>query len=168
MNWYSALLHATLGVRVPFPAFLSDPLGPWSGVVDFWAGLTDECWKVFTRPANFGKDHEGIPELRVGSFVACKVRVTEMPRGHLPGSRVMDFGNLAIDGRGRAAEGRHALAIYLERFAFFFRRDFLVHSMFEALVRSEMKPERAGFRAASETLFQLYKADGLSGNAGEN
>lgn len=68
------------------------------------------------------------------------------------------LGNTAVDPSPKMAGKREQLAIYLERFAYFFSRDFFIRKSFEAL-NSELKPEHAGFRRAAETLFKLYKEE---------
>ena len=56
------------------------------------------------------------------------------------------------------------LALYLERFAHFFRRDFFVQRCFEKL-NSEDKPSHAGFRRACATLYAVYREEQLVGRA---
>jgi hypothetical protein len=59
LNWYLALIHATLGVQLPLLPDYNDHNGPWNGTVDFWRGMDDGAWEcesyrlcsAFTRPA---------------------------------------------------------------------------------------------------------------------
>ena len=58
----------------------------------------------------------------------------------------------------RCKAGDEAFDPYLQKYAFFFPRDFLIKRMFNVL-NSETKPEHAGFRKASGMLYELYKED---------
>jgi hypothetical protein len=84
----------------------------------------------------------------------------QLPHNHSIGSHPKDFGNLAVDPREFQAQQRQGLALYVERFAFFFRAEFFCKRAFEIL-NSEVKPEHAGFRIASETLYRKYRTEVL-------
>ena len=45
LNWYLALIHATLGVQLPLLPDYNDHNGPWNGTVDFWRGMDDGAWE---------------------------------------------------------------------------------------------------------------------------
>mmetsp|Transcript_41174 Transcript_41174/g.118997 ORF Transcript_41174/g.118997 Transcript_41174/m.118997 type:complete len:733 (-) Transcript_41174:582-2780(-) len=154
LNWYLALLHAALGIQTPLLPVYEDE-APF-GVVDFWAGLEEACWQHFSNPANFGSDFEGMPQLRRQKFVKQKVRHGTFPRG-LWTRKPKELGNRAVDSQGDSAT-RKALAVYLERFMFFFSRDFFVRKAFETL-NAEVKPEHAGWRKSCETLYQTYQKE---------
>ena len=144
-------------MQLPLMPALSDP--DVLSVIDFWSGLKDSSWIHFSDPANFGLDFEGIKAFKCssGSFIRKRVTDGQIPDGHhhrMP--KVL--GNAAVDSSPRQAPMRQQLAPYLERFAFFFSRDFFIRKSFETL-NSEMKPEHVGFRTAAETLFKLYKAE---------
>lgn len=128
LNWYLALVHATLGVQVPHLPDYDDI--HTMGICDFWAGLTDECWEHFSCPASFGSDFEGIEGLRcrqARSFIRRRVNSEQLPHGTktlLP--RIL--GNIAVD--PAAVQMRQALAVYPERFAHFFSRNFFCAEVF--------------------------------------
>ena len=144
-------------MQLPLMPALSDP--DVLSVIDFWSGLTDSAWEHFSDPVNFGLDFEGIKSFKnnSGSFIQNRVTDGQLPTGHHHRMPKI-LGNAAVDSSPRQAPMRQKLAIYLERFAFFFSRDFFIRKSFEVL-NSEMKPEHAGFRTATETLFKLYKAE---------
>ena len=58
--------------------------------------------------------------------------------------------NTLVDPSAKATTHRKAYAIYAERFAHFFRRDYMVPRMFHVL-NSESKPAHAGFRRSCDT-----------------
>merc|ERR550514_2307920 len=70
------------------------------------------------------------------------------------------WANMCVDPQHNQANLRKGVAVYLERFAHFFTRDFFVQKAFEVL-HSEFKPEHAGFRKACATLFAVYRAEQL-------
>jgi len=149
-----ALLHAALGIQTPLLPVYDDTEA--FGVVDFWAGLKDECWQHFSDPAHFGADFEGIAQLKKDGLVRQSVPQGQLPSG-VYSRQPKDLGNRAVDGGG-AKKIRQALAVYLERFSSFFSRDFFVRKAFETL-NAEVKPEHVGWRKACETLFQDYKSE---------
>mmetsp|Transcript_32549 Transcript_32549/g.82022 ORF Transcript_32549/g.82022 Transcript_32549/m.82022 type:complete len:741 (-) Transcript_32549:269-2491(-) len=151
INWYLALLHGGLGIQLPLLSAYSD--GDNIGVCDFWKGLSDNAWKEFAKEANFGKAFEGIKAFEGNNrqkFKGRNVTVGELPQG-LRSAKAMLLGNSSTN------NGRHAkaLALYLGRYAYFFRRDWLTRRMFENL-NSESLPEYIGFRKACEVLYASY------------
>ena len=157
LNWYLALLHSTLGVQVPLLPEYGD--GHPLGVVDFWQGLSDEAWQAFSQPENFGLDFEGVRLLRGRNLAVRKKTPNQLPDGNSTNSPKV-LGNMAVDPSGKAACLRKKLAIYLDRFAFFFRRDYFVQRALETL-NAEVKTEHAGFRRACDVLFESYRAHHL-------
>ena len=156
INWWLALVHSTLGFNLPFRPDYNDSNGPWAGVADFWQGLDDNAWAFFGHPENFGKWQVGVPtELRLDQFHRRRVHTQQLPHGFDIGRRARDLGNAAVN-TGRPQAMREGLAIYLERFAFFFRAEYFCKRMFEIL-NAEVKAEHAGFRKASETLYRHWR-----------
>ena len=157
INYYLTFINAALGVHLPLlPAYWEN----WpETVVDFWKGLNDKCWAEFSDPSHFGMSWQGIASLKRGG----KKFVNDggIPRAQFPkGSRpppAKEFANNNVNPRGNAAH-RAALAIYLERFAAFFRRDFFVTKCFNKL-NSEEKPEHAGFRKSCQTLYNVFRTE---------
>ena len=130
------------------------------GLVDFWAGLTEEAWGHFASDENFGKEYGGIRALHGRSqsqWVAKHV--------HSAGGGQFPYGITGMSPPSRLAErivdtsssASQRLRRYAERFAHFFTQGFFVRKCFEAL-HSELKPEHAGFRRAADTLFSEYRA----------
>merc|ERR1711959_880711 len=56
----------------------------------------------------------------------------------------------------RCQNGDMAFKTYIDKFAYLFRRDFLVQRMFEVM-NSESKPEHVGFAKACDQLWPVYK-----------
>mmetsp|Transcript_24914 Transcript_24914/g.50608 ORF Transcript_24914/g.50608 Transcript_24914/m.50608 type:complete len:856 (-) Transcript_24914:80-2647(-) len=158
LNWYLALLNSTLGAQVPLLPELSDP--HLMGVSDFWAALSDESWRAFAAPENFGKDFQGIGDLKKAAARKLKKRVCagQLPEGfNLRMNLPKLLGNAAVDPGARKGS-KQRLAIYIERFAHFFRAEYLVARMFETL-NAENKPEHVGFRKACAVLFAEYREE---------
>merc|ERR1712194_456074 len=129
-------------------------------------GLTQEAWSFFSSSDNFGKFFSHLPKVPEGvEFAHIKIKGGELPQGHVPGSKTMHLGNSANHPGFDHTAQREGLAIYLERFAHFFRREFFVRKAFETL-NTEAKLEHMGFRKAVETLYSHYQAEVLE-NAGE-
>ena len=156
-NWYIALLNASLNVHIPLMAAYWDNFP--NVTIDHWAGLKDEAWEHFRSPEHFGNGHRGIPGLRRGgaSLIKRKVSPHQYPEGNGEIRTAAIFANSAVAPHGDP-NLREDLQCHVERFAYFFSRDFFVRKAFETL-NSEFKPEHAGFRKACETLFQIYKAE---------
>jgi hypothetical protein len=164
LNWYLAMLHSTAGIQLPLMPEFHDP--HVMGVADFWAGLSDDAWKLFSDPSHFGADFEGIPQLcrKPQSFVKKRLPQGEFPQG-LRTDKPKALGNAAVDPASGKQKVRKSLALYLERFAYFFSSGFFVRKAFETL-NAEVKPEHVGFRKACEILFPFYREE--MGIAGES
>eukprot|EP00928_Gymnodinium_smaydae_P085088 TRINITY_DN683_c5_g1_i2.p1 TRINITY_DN683_c5_g1~~TRINITY_DN683_c5_g1_i2.p1 ORF type:complete len:974 (-),score=121.29 TRINITY_DN683_c5_g1_i2:100-2994(-) len=164
INWYLVLIHEGLGMSMPFLPDYNDQFGV--GLADFWAGLKLDVWNIFADPSAFGMEFQGIQQFRQLQFGSAKFVLdphlaSEFPKGvqtqyprHLARA-------LSDVGSKRCALLRHDLALYLERFAYFFSREFFVTKAIESL-NAELKPEYVGFRKAFAILFESYKrAEGL-------
>jgi len=155
LNWYLALLHSALGVQMSMVPSYDD--GGCLGVVDFWVGLKDLAWKSFSDPRNFGTSYEGIASLKNADVVQRRVNTGELPEG-LRTSKPSDLGLVAS---GKINDHRwhcEGLALYLQRFAFFFSRDFFLPKAF-GILNSEVKEEHKGFTKVCERLFKSYKKE---------
>merc|ERR1719468_108820 len=162
-NWYLTLVHATLGMPLPLSGHYDDHIIADSSLVDYWQGLTEEAWSFFSDMKNFGKYSSDLPRLPEDvKLVRTNIDVGEMPAGHNPGPKAMCLGNSAANPGHQHVAVRESLAVYLERFAYFFRADLFVHKAFETL-NSESKPEHVGFRNAAETLYNQYREEVLTG-----
>jgi hypothetical protein len=178
MNWYLALLHATLGVQLPIlPKYRLNGMcilllyillphlmlqytilkyhhsdRDKIGVIPFWDGLTTEAWEMFKDPANFGKDFEGIPKAqRVKSAMLCKHVGDDLFAGT---PRLV--GNDALTTGASQSHRRKRFATYANHYAYFLSRNFFIKKAFETL-NGETKPEHAGFRKACDTMFGVFK-----------
>eukprot|EP00928_Gymnodinium_smaydae_P048399 TRINITY_DN32351_c0_g1_i1.p1 TRINITY_DN32351_c0_g1~~TRINITY_DN32351_c0_g1_i1.p1 ORF type:complete len:764 (+),score=124.31 TRINITY_DN32351_c0_g1_i1:51-2342(+) len=169
LNWYLTLVHAALGMPLPLSGHYDDHHVQHPGLVDFWKGLTLKAWSFFSDPANFGKYFADLPKLPEGvEFIGDeKVEVGELPEGMEPGPKAMCFGNNAVNPGHEHAAVRQKLAIYLERFAYFFRAEFFARKAFETL-NSESKAEHVGFRDAAQTLYCHYRIEELNGEGEES
>jgi len=76
------------------------------------------------------------------------------------GQSPFDGSPSGTEASARGGDGR--LATTMQRFAHFFRRDFLVRRMFENL-NAEGKPEHMGFRKAADTLFAAFREEAERG-----
>lgn len=162
-NAYVALLNSTLGVQLTFQADYEDVV---FHAVDFWRGMTEEAWAYFSDADRFGKFMSGCPRLPELTFIQRIVQEGQLPEGQVVHGRVKHLANDAVHPGEAYAQRRRGIALYLERFAYFFRADFFVRKAFETL-NSEMRAEYVGFRRAAETLFDHYQKEVL-GNVGES
>ena len=55
VNWFLAMLHATLGVQAPFLVDYEDR--HVLGIADVWAAFSEEAWAVFAQPENLSLIH---------------------------------------------------------------------------------------------------------------
>lgn len=151
MNWYLALLHATLGVQLPILPKYSDR--DKIGVIPFWNGLSPAAVEVFHDPAHFGRDFEGISSFKgeKNRKKMLKTRVHDDLFGQMP----RDVGNEALN-HATNSNKRNRFATYAQHFAYFFSRDFLVKKCFETL-NAESKPEHMGFRKACDTMYEIFR-----------
>lgn len=163
LNWYLTLLDKGLGFAMPMVADESDG---WSfGLADFWAGLSAQAWAHFSDPQNFGKEYTGISALRRGNksqWITKRVYSSSSSggqNGQYPHgvSDVSPPSRLAAKIGSRDSSVVKHLQVYADRFAHFFTQPFFVRKCFEAL-NAESKPEHAGFRHATTTLYAEYRA----------
>jgi len=156
VNWFLAVLSAALGIQAPLLLDYDDRHA--LGIVDVWQALNDDAWALFSHPTNFGREFEGVRYLRERGALLLK---TPVPSGQLPcGTRTTlpkQLANMAVH-PSSPARLRRELALYCERFAHFFRAEFFARKAFEVLW-AELKPERVGFRRASDTLYAAYRAE---------
>ena len=156
-NWYLALLNATLSIHLPLlPAYWDN----WpNSVVDFWKGLKDEAWRDgFSKKCGVGVG--GIAALKGGKskFYRENCPHAQFPRGYTDMNPAKKWANEAVNPSSKRAAHRRKLALYVERFCTFFKREFFIQKAFNKL-NSEEKPEHAGFRNASEVLFQTFRRE---------
>jgi hypothetical protein len=157
-NWYLSMLNSTLNIHVPIlPTYWDDYPLPLS---DHWHALSDEVWKHFKDPAHFGNHWQGIPGLkrmRKDSYIRRKIQDGTFPSGNSDIRPAKHFANQAVNPKASPAL-RKSVAVYLEKFAYFFSREFFIKKAFETL-NSECKPEHVGFRKALEVLFATYRQE---------
>lgn len=167
LNWYLTLVHATLGMPLPLSGHYDDHVIPHPSLVDYWRGLTEEAWSFFSDPTHFGKYSDATPRLSDDvNFIREKLDVGKLPEGHDPGPKAMCLGNSAANPGHDHEPVRKRLAVYVERFAHFFRAEFLVRKAFETL-NAETKPEHTGFRNAAQTLYTYYRMEVLEGSGAD-
>merc|ERR1712078_65720 len=140
------MLRGGLGVQLPRIPHDEDPywaqasLGCWDS--NFLAAA---AWEIFSKPDNFGLYVEGIKDLKNAD--KSKFIGSQGSHRSLGPPREIEE---------RARKGEPSLAVYMEKYAYFFRREFLVRRMFEVL-HSESKPEHMGFKEALKTVFDCYR-----------
>merc|ERR1711959_151737 len=102
----------------------------------------------------------GIKELRSSAVSRRRFVQDSSLGGHDEGTtqrKARDFaGGNARQLEQRCQNGDMAFKTYIDKFAYFFRRDFLVQRMFEVM-NSEGKPEHVGFAKACDQLWPVYK-----------
>eukprot|EP00468_Gymnochlora_sp_CCMP2014_P007995 CAMPEP_0167753314 /NCGR_PEP_ID=MMETSP0110_2-20121227/7640_1 /TAXON_ID=629695 /ORGANISM="Gymnochlora sp., Strain CCMP2014" /LENGTH=546 /DNA_ID=CAMNT_0007639057 /DNA_START=163 /DNA_END=1800 /DNA_ORIENTATION=- len=151
LNGYLCMISGGLGMNLPMVPYKDDK-DAYKGCTDHWRGLRENAWEVFSKPSNFGKTFEGIPELK-------KAQATTYVRSERQSAYHYRFAKPVASALAeRAKKGERSILQHLDRFVHFFRREFLVKRLFEVL-NSENKPEYHGFRKACNKLFPLYAHD---------
>lgn len=141
LNGYLCIIEGSLNCRLPIVA-MKDDGDMYKGCCDHWKGLTRNAWEeVFSKDENFGKQYEGMTGITNTSSDA------KMLRSNIHGQQWQDGTFLQHIRKGTDALYHE----YANRFAFFFRKEFLLKKMFEFLNQSEE------FRMVSSILFDLYK-----------
>eukprot|EP00600_Ochromonadales_sp_CCMP1393_P003228 CAMPEP_0174989630 /NCGR_PEP_ID=MMETSP0004_2-20121128/20842_1 /TAXON_ID=420556 /ORGANISM="Ochromonas sp., Strain CCMP1393" /LENGTH=484 /DNA_ID=CAMNT_0016243087 /DNA_START=60 /DNA_END=1514 /DNA_ORIENTATION=- len=154
-NYYAALVHSTLGMQLPVPPQYSDE-DKW-GVVSFWEGLKLDTWEIFREPEYFGRSFEGIPPLHHRQLLQRRIPPYQFPLGE-PISSAKELANGAIEPGEGSRMRRRGFIPYVERFAFFFSRGFLLRKAFDALY-TECKPEFVGAQRALQLLYGHYQQE---------
>eukprot|EP00397_Hematodinium_sp_SG-2012_P006885 GEMP01006922.1.p1 GENE.GEMP01006922.1~~GEMP01006922.1.p1 ORF type:complete len:613 (+),score=166.20 GEMP01006922.1:1003-2841(+) len=160
VNWYVSFLNSTLNVHLPILAAYWDT---WpNATTDFWVGLNGKAWEEFSADNHFGMQFQGIgpfkkdKESLKSAFVQdISVQNASWPRGNGDVNPAKHFANEAVNPNNKIQK---KLAVYAERFAHFFDREYFVKKAFNKL-NSEEKPEHAGFRKACETLYAKYRVE---------
>eukprot|EP00418_Pyrodinium_bahamense_P076694 CAMPEP_0179060474 /NCGR_PEP_ID=MMETSP0796-20121207/25886_1 /TAXON_ID=73915 /ORGANISM="Pyrodinium bahamense, Strain pbaha01" /LENGTH=749 /DNA_ID=CAMNT_0020757261 /DNA_START=53 /DNA_END=2302 /DNA_ORIENTATION=- len=152
-NWYLALVNAGLGVQLPeLPAY--GDTDHFHDVVSFWQGgqgMQDAWEQHFSRPEKFGQPCMAVPKCKTKDLQIS--RFPDKFKVDLP----KDLANRAARGSSGERRLRQASAIYLERFAHFFTKDFFVRKAFETCQAEEANEAAfAGFSRCCDTLFEAY------------
>lgn len=117
------------------------------------SGLSTDAWNEFAKESNFGLNFERVFRSNIHNSKFLKsssLHSGEFPSGYRYNSAKL-LGNAAID--PNCPDIRRKLAIYLERYNYFFRREYFIKRCFENLNAQD------GFSACAETLFQLFKQE---------
>ena len=149
LNGWLCLIRGWFGAQLPLLPQENDG-DAFKGCSDVWGGLSDEAWEVFKRDENFGKDYEGIRALRGRK----EKMVKEKKYGNFDSGREFTGGTGASMERN-AKKGDSRYRKTASKFAWWFRKEFVVKRMFEVL-NGEGKPEYVGFREKCEVLFPLF------------
>mmetsp|Transcript_55755 Transcript_55755/g.83021 ORF Transcript_55755/g.83021 Transcript_55755/m.83021 type:complete len:743 (-) Transcript_55755:151-2379(-) len=147
LNGFLCLVRGWFGCQLPIIPMVDDE-DTFKGCADIWSGLSENAWAVFCDPMNFGKDFEGIKELKPSML-------TSREHGHYHAGHAF-IGRNAGDMERSARKKDPKYLQYADKFAFFFTKDFLVKRMFEVL-NAEGKPEYVGFKGACSELYALFK-----------
>lgn len=155
-NDYSGLLASTLQVQLPFPPTWSDGCHEM-GLIEFWdcGPCMEQAWTEFAKPEHFGLSYEGIRALkniRRTFFVERCKKPFLKGRGLVP----KQMANAFADPSQRAGVLRVRAAKYLERWAYFFTRDFFLTKCVNVMSQ-EGHPEFTGFVAMLQVLFDKFK-----------
>ena len=169
LNWFLVMIRGGLGAHLPLIPMDNETDN--IGFCDCWSGLHETAWPYFADPANFGKSFEGIKELRretssrrqflrdrsIGEYDDPKTKIRSKGRNGKARKKAHKFAGASCQVLEKRCErGDQAFKPYLDKFRYFFRREFLVRRMFEVL-NSENKPEHVGFRKACNTLYAIYR-----------
>jgi len=149
INGFLCLIRGWFGCQLPLSPMSTD-VETFKGCADIWSGLSDTAWEVFKDEANFGKDFEGLKKLRPNMLKNSKY-------GHYWGNHSF-VGSYAGDMEAAARNKDPRYLSYANKFAFFFRKEFLVKRMFEVL-NAEGKSEYVGFGKACQVLYPLFKQE---------
>eukprot|EP00941_MAST-03F_sp_MAST-3F-sp1_P004668 g4668.t1 len=161
-NWYLSLLNATVNCHLPLiPAYWDN----WpNSCAPFMEGLSEQAWEEFKKPENFGLSWQKVMMKKDKKKMVknASLRHAEFPQGntsaHLnPAKR---FANDAVNPNGNRGVQDKLNSYYVDRFCYFFRRDFFVKKSFEKM-NSEEKPEHSGFRKCVTTLYAVYRQEQL-------
>jgi len=147
LNGFIAIINGWFEMEIPIVPMLNDH-DAFKGCADIWRGLSDDCWKVFADPQNFGKSFEGIRGLSDSMITDRKFSSFDSGKSFC--------GQNANTMLANAKKRKTKLKLYADKFAHFFRPDYMVKKMFENL-NAESRVNYLGYRAASEKLFDIYK-----------
>lgn len=149
LNGYLCLVRGWFGFQLPLIPMDNDP-DTYKGCTNMWEGLFEEAWAKFSDPEYFGKSFE-----RVKGLKGSMLKSYRYARHDTTNS----FCNTNKNAAEIEREAKQKNPIYkecAEKFAFFFRKDFLVKRMFEGL-NAACKPECIGFKASCDILYPLFK-----------
>ena len=149
INGFLCLVRGWFGCQLPLSPLSSDT-DTFKGCADIWSGLSDEAWEVFQDEANFGKDFEGLKGLN-------RNMLTDRSHGTYSAGHTF-VGRNAADMEAAARNKDKRYLKYADKFAFFFKKEFLMKRMFEVL-NAEGKPEYVGFGRVCEVLYPLFKKE---------
>lgn len=130
---YVAVLLSTLGVRCPrFPFLLDYPLS----AVSFLDALDPEQVKALWCDDNLGKSFKAVPECREPKRLEDAHVQNHWSNFLFPGYQTWQIANNAVDPDSNP-EARDKLRVYLEQFAHYFSRDFIVPKLAQYLLSRE-------------------------------
>jgi len=149
LNGWLCLIRGWFGAQIPIIPQADDG-DAFKGCSDVWSGMSSEAWDVFKRDENFGKSYKGLRALK-SNMVTNKSFASNFNSGRDTGF----VGHNASAMEEGAKKKKKKYLKYAEKFAYFFRRDFLVKKLFEVL-NSEEKAEHVGFRKCLQALFPVF------------
>jgi len=149
LNGFLCLIRGWFGCQLPLSPLSTDE-DTFKGCADIWSGLSDKAWEVFQEEANFGKDFEGLKGLN------SNMLTDNIHGSHHAGHGFVGRNAACMETAARNKDPRYLK--YANKFAYFFRKEFLMKKMLEVL-NAEGKPEYTGFGKACEVLFPLFKKE---------
>jgi hypothetical protein len=171
LNYYAVILLSCLHIRVPVVPLLTDQ--STSGWKMHWHGgwEMDQVWAALSKPSNFGTAWRSIGELSEfarGAFdehralrmrsqtpnAVQRQRKVHSKKGFVRKRYTLrtpaELGGKVTDAT-MAAGAKAAIRVYLERFAFFFSKEFFFKKMFSTMIM-EADPKYSGF----SKVFQVF------------
>ncbi|GMH63657.1 hypothetical protein TL16_g03771 [Triparma laevis f. inornata] len=150
LNGWLCLIRGWFGAQIPIIPEASDG-DAFKGCSDVWAGMSKSAWDVFKSNKNFGKSYKGMSRQLKSSMVTDKRYGSNFSSGVETGF----VGRTAQHMENGAKKKQSKYRPYCEKFAYFFRLEFLVKKLFEVL-NAEEKAEHIGFRKCCDVLFPIF------------
>mmetsp|Transcript_13993 Transcript_13993/g.22326 ORF Transcript_13993/g.22326 Transcript_13993/m.22326 type:complete len:401 (-) Transcript_13993:101-1303(-) len=156
-NWHLAGIMSCIGMQVPIIPYLND----WclGGFSTFWhASGGFSMWNEFKKSENFGRSFQKIK--KVASITSPSMGRTnhwKFVNNAICGSPRV-FANRLANPNATWKLWRTTWALYLQRFAHFFTRDFFCSKAVSVLMQENTdNPYMLGFRESLEVIFQQYR-----------
>jgi len=150
LNGWLCLIRGWFGAQIPIIPESSDG-DVFKGCSDVWAGMSSAAWDVFKADKNFGKSYKGLTKQLKSQMVTNKKFGSNFNSGRDTGFT----GPNARHMENEAKKKKKMYRPYCEKFAYFFRLQFLVKKLFEVL-NAEEKAEHIGFRQCCNVLFPIF------------
>jgi len=151
-NVYAAILLSTLGVKLPvFPLMRDEP----KGCATFLrAQSLQPCFDEMSEPSNFGRDWNTLPKsMKYRTIQTNDLQKVQRNAVVFHGTP-MEMGNAALSTDKSNEALRKELALYLERFAFFFSKQFFLEKAMVRVMGEEGRSKEL------QVVFEAMKKEG--------